>query len=96
MHTTPTVPFVETAGAMASSRTALQGVETFFGLFHEPGERFFVSWRGPGETEIKHHEPFDDPIQAAARAVGLRLPSATCTSRPRPSNPARRGVWRTA
>jgi hypothetical protein len=71
MHTTPTVPFVETAGAMASSRTALQGVETFFGLFHEPGERFFVSFRGPGETQIKHHEPFDDPALAAARSVGL-------------------------
>ena len=71
MPTTPAMPFVERAGAMVSNLTTLQKVEAFLSLFHKPGERFFFSWRGPGETEITHHEPFDDPIQAAARAAGL-------------------------
>jgi hypothetical protein len=56
---------------MVSNLTPLQKVEAFFDLFHKAGERFFVSWRGPGETEITHHEPFDDPALAAARAAGL-------------------------
>jgi hypothetical protein len=40
-------------------------------IWHSEDERFFVSWREPGETEITHHEPFDDPNQTAARAAGL-------------------------
>jgi hypothetical protein len=44
----------------------------FLGLFHKPGETFFIAWRPIGQREGMDHQRFNDPVAAARAVLALR------------------------